>query len=90
LEIWNGNNDFVHGNLIFLPGLALSTGYLSDDAIGYEKQSDDEEKFRIHLSYSEVSRIVLGSVTPNGSALGCSVVALLNPKLGAAKLSNSN
>jgi hypothetical protein len=64
----------VHDKLIFLPGSALPNGNLSDG-----KQSDEEEKFRIHLSFSVVSRFVLESVTPSGnSALGFSVVALLN------------
>ncbi|EFX61179.1 hypothetical protein DAPPUDRAFT_340492, partial [Daphnia pulex] len=50
----------VRDKLIFLPGSALPNGHLSDG-----KQSDEEEKFRIHLSYSEVSRFVLESVTPS-------------------------
>jgi hypothetical protein len=55
----------------------LPNGHLSDG-----KQSDEEEKFRVHLSYSEVWRFVLESVTQVViallAALGFSVVALLN------------
>jgi hypothetical protein len=53
----------VRDKLIFLPGSALPNGHLSDG-----KQSDEEEKFRVHLSYSEVSRFVLESVTPSGNS----------------------
>ena len=84
---WIGIMTIVHDKLIFLPGSALPNGHLSDG-----KQSDEEEKFRVHLSYSEVWRFVLESVTQVVIALLASVLSRswIIPITGEEKLSNSN
>jgi hypothetical protein len=72
--------EFGYGNLYFLPGLTLPDSRLSDDVIGYEEQSDEGEKFQIHLFSSGVSSCMFENVKQSSYALRCSVVTFQYPK----------